>query len=167
MPRSQRLETEKQEVLDHAFLRLVAVVATSVRCCSMQTDDDVGALELLLGVLQQGHECLLGAVAQLLSRHADIEPGAPQNGLPGAQVVVVGALVVSGGSVVDDGVSVEPQAEGGTVISRFVVRFIILGVQSLARRVRGIQRFPHSSALWEFPTGVGDIRSTVWAQHPA
>lgn len=72
MPWSQWLEPKKQEVLDHA-LRHVSTT---------QADDDITAFEGFLGVLQQGHECLLGAFAQLLSGHVHVQATLPQDGVP-------------------------------------------------------------------------------------
>lgn len=137
MPGPQGLESKKEEVSDDA-LEVVGV--------SVEANDDVVAPEDLFRVLQQRHEGLLGAVAQLLRAHAHVQTTAPQDGVPTWNNLVVGCG------------NFEFYAETSLVL--------ILG-QSLVLRVRGIPSVPHSSALWDFPTGVGVIRSAVWARRPA
>ena len=77
MPRSQGLETEKEEVPDNHlhFLEL-----------PVKADDDVRTSKALLGVLQQFDEGLFGALAQLLHRHVDVESALPQDCLPRRQL---------------------------------------------------------------------------------
>jgi len=160
MPRSQGLETEKEEVPDNDlhFLEL-----------SVKANDDVRASEVLLCVLEQLNEGLLGAVAELLHRHIHIQPALPEYRFPRRQF---GRIVAAGHAELEplherfssDAVGLGTADLIGVVIVGVVV---VLGIQSVVFGVRGILYFPHSSALWDIATGVGSIRSTVWARHPA
>lgn len=117
-----------------------------------QADDDVAARQDVLGVLQQGDEGLLGADAQLLGGHEDVEPLPVQDGLPAGDEEVrgvvarrLGAASAVPGRTLDRQrrarrlLHPEHESQGGS-----------LGVQPIADGVRGIPRFSHSSALYKF-----------------
>ncbi len=116
MPRSQGLEAEKEEIPDEVFEPLEMFV---------EAGDDVCAAEPLLRELEQGHEGLFGAVAQLLRRDVDVETSSPQHGVPRGQL----------------GVSDRRRVELET--QRLVAQMAVLqprnlGRQVLTREVRGI-----------------------------
>jgi len=82
----------------------------------------VGGLQDVLGVLQEGDEGLLGAVAHGGRRHRDVETLSPQDGFPAGHAGLGGGLVVG----------------GGRRRSELQPKRCLLRVQSIAREVRGI-----------------------------
>jgi len=72
MPGSYRFKPEEQEVPDNILVVVVGV----------ETGNHVVHTQLLLGVLQQGHECVLAAVRQLVLGDCHVEPILPEHGLP-------------------------------------------------------------------------------------
>ena len=146
MPRSQGSEAEKEEVPDNHlhFLEL-----------PVQADDDVRAPEALLGVLQQLDEGLLGALAQLLHRHVDVESALPQDRLPRRQPRRVVAarhaeleplhqrFAAAAAAAADlDAAAAVLVARTALVVGvggqKGVGAVVVLGVQSIALGVRGI-----------------------------
>jgi hypothetical protein len=135
MPRSQGLETEKEKV-PHDRLDASDFL--------VEANNDVGAAQLLLGVLEQLDKRLLGAVAQLLASHVHVEPALPQDGVPRGEV--------GGGGGGHAELETLHERSGGIKDVVFGRRLggqveIVLGIQTLADGVRGIPYFPHSSAL--------------------
>jgi len=74
VPRSNRLETKKQEVPDDILVVVVHLV---------QTGHDVQNAQLLLSVLKQRDERPFAAITELLASDGDVEPLLPQHGRPG------------------------------------------------------------------------------------
>ena len=143
MPRSQGSEAEKEEVPDNHlhFLEL-----------PVQADDDVRAPEALLGVLQQLDEGLLGALAQLLHRHVDVESALPQDRLPRRQprrVVAARHAELEPLHQRFAAAAADLDAAASILVARTALvvgvggqegvgAVVVLGVQSIALGVRGI-----------------------------
>jgi len=73
MPRSNGLETEKQEIPDHVLVVMVQ---------SVEASHHMSDLQLFLGIFQQGDEGPLGALGQLIGADANIQSVLPEHGLP-------------------------------------------------------------------------------------
>lgn len=74
MPRSDRLETKKQEVPDDVLVVVVHLV---------ETGHHVQNAQLLLGVLKQRDERSFAAVTELRASDGDVESLLPKHGRPG------------------------------------------------------------------------------------
>jgi len=147
MPWSDRLETKEQEVPDHVLVVIVQPVKTS---------HHVADLELLLGVLEEGHEGPLGALGQLRRAHRDVKPLLPKHSFPespGAAQSFCGEADLSGLVL--------------AALRRVWGCILVVGFLSIAHKVRGISVVPRASALWELPTCAGNIKPAGEARRPS
>jgi len=143
VPWSDWLEPKKKEVADDVFVVMMELIKAS---------HHMGDSQLLLRILQQGHESTLATVSQLATGNAHVQPLLPENSIPAS------ADTAQPGS---REANLNCRVLG--VVQILVASFACVGVQSIAHRVRGIFSIPRASALWEIPTCAGNIKPAVEA----
>jgi len=120
VPRSEGLESKKEEVPDDVLVVVVKLI---------EARHHAGDPELLLRVLEERDEGALAAVRQLAARHAHVEAVLPQHRVP---VGADPAQASRGEANLNRGVPV--------VVQQVLVGSagLCCGFQSIVRRVRGI-----------------------------
>jgi len=155
---AQWLESQEQEVPDDVLVVVVVIV---------EAGDDVVDAELVLGVLEQRDEGLLGPFSQLQLGDRDVEPVLVENSLPVAahpaharrREAQLQRLLSTA-----DGWRRRRRAGGLAAVAAAAAgwrgrRWILAN----KLRVRGISYIPRASALWELPTCAGNIKPAVEA----
>lgn len=146
MPWSDGLESKKEEVADDVFVVMMELI---------QTSHHMAYSQLLLCVLQQGHESTLAPISQLAASNTHVQPLLPEYRIP-----------VSSDTTKPRSRETNLHCRIPSVVQNLVTSFACVGVQSIAHRVRGISNIPRASALWEIPTCAGGIKPAVEAPRP-
>jgi len=146
VPWSEWLESKKEEVADDVLVVMMELI---------QASHHVANPQLLLGILQQGHESTLAAVCQLAAGDAHVQSLLPQHAVP-----------ASAHAAQPSSRETNLYCRVLSIVQNLVAVSFARVLQSIAHRVRGILSIPRASALWEIPTCAGGIKPAAEAPRP-